>query len=84
MTEGTAPVRIGFSGGQLLLAALGGAAAGAAIALLAAPRSGAETRAQINDVMKNGKEKARSFPNAAKVAGVAARDAFVDAMETAG
>ena len=70
----------GFSGTQLFLAVLGGAAAGAAVALLAAPKSGRETRAQIADVLKNGKEKARHLPGAVKVASSAARNAFVDAM----
>jgi hypothetical protein len=37
-------------------------------------------RAQIGDTLRNGKEKARHIPGAVKVAGVAAREAFVDAM----
>ena len=87
--------RSGFSGSTVMLALLGGAAAGAAIALLTAPKSGRETRAQIRDkfndtrdqvtdALKDGKEKARAFPSAAKAAGVAARTAFVDAMEVSG
>lgn len=85
--------RPGFSGTTVVLAVLGGAAVGAAVALLTAPKSGRETRAllkdklndtrdQISDAYKDGKEKARAFPGAAKVAGVAARNAFVEAMET--
>jgi len=85
--------RPGFSGSTVLLALVGGAAAGAAIALLTAPKSGRETRAMLKEKLndtkeglteayKDGKEKARAFPGAAKVAGVAARNAFVEAMET--
>jgi gas vesicle protein len=72
--------RRGFSGMQLLLAVLGGAAAGAAVALMTAPRSGRETRARINDFANSGREKAKQFPDAVKAAGTAARVAFTDAM----
>ena len=72
--------RAGYTGGQLFVAALGGAAVGAAVALLTAPKPGREVRAQIGDTLRNGKEKARHIPGAVKVAGVAAREAFVDAM----
>jgi gas vesicle protein len=37
----------GFGGGTVLLALLGGAVVGATVALLTAPRSGAETRARL-------------------------------------
>jgi gas vesicle protein len=70
----------GFSGGQMLLAVLGGAAVGATVALLTAPRSGRETRARINDFAGSGREKAKQFPDAVKAAGAAARVAFTDAM----
>jgi len=72
--------RPGFSGTHLLLAALGGAAAGAAVALLTTPRSGPETRARINGYVKDGKERARHLPPAMKAAGNAARNAFTEAM----
>ena len=72
--------RVGYTGGHLMLAALGGAAVGAAVAILTAPKAGRETRAAIGDTFRNGKEKARHIPGAVKVAGVAAREAFVDAM----
>lgn len=72
--------RTGFSGTDLLLAMLGGAAAGAAIALLVAPRSGRETRAAIGDAFRDGKDKARHVPPAVKAGARAAREAFVDAM----
>ena len=99
MNEQPVIVRTGFSGGQLFLAMLGGAAAGAAIAYLTAPQAGAKTRAQISDALRDGRDsikdslkdgrealregrdRARQIPGAVKVAGVAARDAFVDAME---
>jgi gas vesicle protein len=72
--------RRGFSGAQMLLAVLGGAAAGAAVAYLTAPRSGRETRARITEYANSGKEKAKQFPEAVKAAGTAARIAFTDAM----
>ena len=72
--------RAGYTGGQIALAALAGAAVGATVALLTAPKTGRETRALIGDGLRNGKEKARHIPGAVKVAGVAAREAFVDAM----
>jgi gas vesicle protein len=72
--------RRGFSGAQMLLAVLGGAVAGAAVALVTAPRSGRETRARINDFANSGREKAKQFPDAVKAAGTAARVAFTDAM----
>ncbi|HVZ49662.1 MAG TPA: YtxH domain-containing protein [Gemmatimonadaceae bacterium] len=72
--------RPGFSGTHMLLAVLGGAAAGAAVALLVAPRSGRETRAAIGEYVRDGKEKARNFPPAVKAGANAARKAFVDVM----
>jgi gas vesicle protein len=81
----------GFSGTQMLLAVLGGAVAGAAVGYLTAPKSGRETRAQlkgmaidardqITGVVKDGAETARQLPGAVKVAGNAARSAFVEKM----
>jgi len=92
MTECNCPGHTGYRGSTVLLAVLGGAAAGAAVALLTAPKSGREMRAQISekvrdtrdqvtDTLKNGREKVRHLPGAVKVAGAAARDAFVDAMD---
>ncbi|MBT9558405.1 MAG: YtxH domain-containing protein [Myxococcales bacterium] len=71
----------GFSGSQLALAFLAGAAAGAAVALLTAPRSGAETRAQIRDFTARSRDRATSMPKALKGAALAARDAFNVALE---
>lgn len=70
----------GFSGTHLFFAMLGGAVAGAAVAMLMTPKSGRETRATIDDAITNGREKARQLPGAVKTAGVAAREAFVGAM----
>lgn len=78
MTDATA--RSGFTGAQMFIAILGAAAAGAAVALLTAPKSGKETRAKIGEALNGGREKARHLPGAVKTAGVAARNAFVDAM----
>jgi gas vesicle protein len=72
--------RPGYSGTDMLLAVLGGAAVGATVALLTAPRTGRETRARITEFASSGKEKARQFPDAMKAAGTAARNAFTDAM----
>ena len=71
----------GFSGGTLILAVLGGAAVGAAVALLTAPQAGRATRSQISDVTRDGRDRARQLPGAVKAAGSAARGAFVEAME---
>jgi gas vesicle protein len=70
----------GYSGTQLMVAFAGGAAVGAAIALLVAPRSGRETRELIADRARSGKEKAKRLPSAVKSAGGAAREAFSEAV----
>lgn len=71
----------GFSGSQLALAFLAGAAAGAAVALLTAPRTGAETRDQIRHFAARNRDRATSMPKALKGAALAARDAFNVALE---
>jgi gas vesicle protein len=63
-----------------MLAFLGGAAAGAAIAVLTAPRAGRDTREQLVGYVKTGTEKTRHLPGAVKAATGAARDAFTEAM----
>jgi gas vesicle protein len=65
---------------HLLIAFLGGAAAGAAIALLTAPRTGRETRERIGHSLQEGKAKTKQLPGAVKAAGGAAREAFSEAM----
>lgn len=72
--------RNGFGAGQLFLAFLGGAAAGAAVAILTAPRSGRDTRAQLGGYLQTGREKTLQLPQAVKAASVAARDAFTETM----
>ena len=70
----------GYTGGQLALAFLAGAAAGAAVALLVAPQSGAETRAQIRRMAATSRDKAARLPEALKGAVGAAQEAFNDAL----
>lgn len=70
----------GYSGAHLVAAFAGGAAVGAAIALLTAPRSGKETREALADRARSGKEKAKRLPGAVKSAGGAAREAFSEAI----
>lgn len=47
--------------GSVLLAFLLGAAAGAAVALLYAPASGAETRKKLKDKAREGRDKVEEF-----------------------
>lgn len=72
--------RSGFSGTDVLLAALGGAAVGATIALLTAPRTGRETREKLSEYASTGRDKAKHLPGAVRAASTAARGAFVEAM----
>ena len=55
--------------GSRLSAFVLGAAAGAAIALLTAPRSGRETRAQLKDAALDLKRKMERAPDAVRAAG---------------
>ena len=64
----------GFSTGQIILAALGGALAGATVALLVAPKSGRETRHQLDGYMIAGREKVALIPEAFRNAGNAAME----------
>ena len=66
--------------GSLLLAVLGGAAAGAAAVYLTAPRSGAESRRQLRAVADDARETVQRVPVALRKATEAARDAFDDAL----
>lgn len=67
-----------YTGSQLALAFVAGAAAGAVLGLLTAPRSGAETRAQLKTAALRGKDRAASLPQAFG----AARQAFVERIGT--
>ena len=70
----------GFSGSQVLLAFVGGAAAGAVVALLTAPQSGAKTRAMLRDRAIQSGESAARFPTALQGAIGAASDAFGNSL----
>jgi len=69
--------------GSFLSAFLLGATAGAAIALLVAPRSGRETRAQLKDVALDLKQKMERAPDAIRKAGASAMKAGQAAYEQA-
>lgn len=71
---------LGFSGVQVLMAFVGGAAAGAAVALLTAPQSGAQTRAQIRHRALATRDTAVHFPKALQGAVEAAREAFNESL----
>jgi gas vesicle protein len=71
----------GMGAGTVILAMLGGAVAGAAAALLLAPRSGAETRAAIGDGIGEAGEQVKRARMAAREAATAAREAFTEAMK---
>jgi gas vesicle protein len=72
--------RQGYGAASLFLAFLGGAAAGAAVALLMAPKAGRETRERLGDYVRTGKEKTVQLPEAVKAASIAAREAFSETM----
>lgn len=73
------------SGTHLLIAFLAGAAVGAAVALLTAPRSGRETREKLRGLAEDLGERAKRAPGAAREAyeraADAARRAFADAFD---
>ncbi len=64
-----------FTSAHVMLAFLTGAAAGAAVAYLTAPRSGADTRAWITDSMASRREEISKLPPAARAAFYAATEA---------
>ena len=64
-----------YSGAHLLLAFVAGGIAGAAVALLAAPQSGTETRDTIRGLAKNAQGKAVKVPDALRRAYADASDA---------
>lgn len=76
----------GSTGSTILLAFLGGAAVGAAVALLTAPHSGAETRGIIKSAARKRQQQLKSLPPAVKdayiAASTAAREAFEEAYES--
>ncbi len=66
----------GYGGGAIVLAAMGGAVVGAAVALLLAPKSGQDTRQQITGYADRAREVAGRVPEAIKSASQAAHDAM--------
>lgn len=74
-------IREGYRLSRVLLAFVGGAAAGAVAALLAAPRSGAETRERLRRMASGPREKLSQLPEALQAAKAAAEEAFHAALE---
>lgn len=70
----------GFGLGQLLTAALAGAAAGAAVAYFTAPRAGVESRNRLRSMSDDARQAATHLPEALQKAAAAARDAFNEAL----
>ena len=74
----------GISGSQMMLAFLAGAVTGAAVALLATPKSGADARQSIRGWATDAQGTAGRVPDALRVAyaraSVAAKDAFTQAL----
>lgn len=68
----------GFS---ILLAFLGGALVGGIVAVLYAPRSGAETRRRMAGAVDDTRELASRVPEAIREASSAAQDAFKASMK---
>ncbi|HVZ72900.1 MAG TPA: YtxH domain-containing protein [Polyangia bacterium] len=62
--------------GSVLIAMLGGAAAGALAVYLTAPRSGADSRRRLQAAADDARETAHRVPVALRKATEAARDAF--------
>ncbi len=67
----------GYGGGALVLAALGGAVVGAAVALLLAPKSGQDTRRQFTGYVDSAREVAGRVPEAIKSAAHAAQETMM-------
>ncbi len=81
MKEETTVVYRGFNAGHVLLALLGGAAAGAAVAYLTAPRSGEDQRRRLRAMAEDTRDTAHRVPAALRKATEAAREAFIAALE---
>lgn len=78
--HGVPPVSKGYRFTDLIIAFLGGAATGAVIAILTAPRSGAETRKRIRDLLYHSADEASRLPHALREATTAAAHAFGEAL----
>jgi len=69
----------GFSKKQLFIAFATGAAAGAAVAYLTAPRTGKEMRATLQTWARDARDKAAVIPQAIRHATKAGKEAFAEA-----
>lgn len=76
----TSETKSGFGTGAIILAFVGGALAGTAVALLLAPGSGAETRARIGGAVTGAGDQVRRARLAAAAAAGAAKEAFAEGM----
>jgi gas vesicle protein len=70
----------GFGTGHILLALLGGAAAGAAAAYFMSPRSGPDNRRRVREIAHETRESVGQEPLALKMATRAASAAFSEAI----
>ncbi len=70
----------GFTATEMVVALVGGAALGAGIALLTAPRTGAETRADIVRLAQTARNRTVGLPHALAGAVEAGGDAFADSL----
>lgn len=71
----------GFNAGHVLLAMVAGAVAGAGVAFLTAPSSGAAARTRIRTMAHDTSEAAQHVPEAVRKATEAAREAFIATLE---
>ena len=65
------------------MALLGGAAVGAGIALLAAPKSGAQTRKELRNLALSARDRAMTLPNAVVGAVEAGSESFSHSLTAA-
>ena len=72
--------RQGYGIGHLFLAFVGGAAVGAATALLLAPQDGARSRSWVRDLFNLSRDRAGKVPKAFQDAADAAKEAFIAAI----
>jgi hypothetical protein len=71
----------GWSFKQVLLAALTGAAAGAALVWVSAPAADGARPGRLRSLLKGGQEEMKAMPEALRRASCAARKAFVRSLE---